>query len=511
MKRPSQLATLVVLLFLTGTGIFIFKWIFLDYPLTPQQTPTVWDLEIALKIQAEGGPIKIQTYIPTSQLPFLILDEQLISRGFGASTKKSYSNRRVVWSARDADGRHTLYYRARLQRVNATQQPEVEPPEQDKHPINLSPAQQEAARTVLEHASSLSADKETMIPILLRALDTTTPSPEVRAILGKKTSKLRKLSIAQTLLQQININAHILNTLSLNSGSSGKINQWLEVWDGEERQLYSVGGDQVELSNDIVLWRGTDSLVSISGAKLEQINYQTELSHAHYDQTHLEGAMLLSPVAWKLSLMSLPLQVQNVYKVLIMIPLGLLVLVVMRNFIGFKSFGTFMPVLIALAFRESGVMLGTVLLLVLISVGLLIRFYLSGLHLLLVPRQATIVVTIIVLMMLLSFLFFQSGFDSGLAVSIFPMIIIAMTIERMSIVWEERGATDAIQQLFGSLAISAITIWVISAPYLGHLFFVFPELVLCVSAILILSGRYRGYRLSELIRFRDLTLEAKDV
>ena len=36
-----------------------------------------------------------------------------------------------------------------------------------------------------------------------------------------------------------------------------------------------------------------------------------------------------------------------------------------------------------------------------------------------------------------------SGNTSGLSVALFPMVIIAMTIERMSVVWEERGATDA--------------------------------------------------------------------
>ena len=53
------------------------------------------------------------------------------------------------------------------------------------------------------------------------------------------------------------------------------------------------------------------------------------------------------------SLFSLPIATQAVYSVLLMIPVGALVIVLLRNFVGVKTFGTFMPVLVALAFRET--------------------------------------------------------------------------------------------------------------------------------------------------------------
>ena len=37
-----------------------------------------------------------------------------------------------------------------------------------------------------------------------------------------------------------------------------------------------------------------------------------------------------------------------------------------------------------------------------------------------------------------------------------------------------------------------------------HLVFVFPELLLVVLAATLLLGRYTGYRLTELVRFRAL-------
>jgi hypothetical protein len=111
---------------------------------------------------------------------------------------------------------------------------------------------------------------------------------------------------------------------------------------------------------------------------------------------------------------------------------------------------------------------------------------------------------VIILMMTLSVLSNQLGFETGLSVALFPMVILTMTIERMSIVWEERNAWEAILQGIGSLFAASISFVVMSNLYMEHLFFVFPELLFLVIALMLLLGCYQGYRLSELIRFREL-------
>ncbi|MEL6214177.1 MAG: 7TM domain-containing protein, partial [Pseudomonadota bacterium] len=81
---------------------------------------------------------------------------------------------------------------------------------------------------------------------------------------------------------------------------------------------------------------------------------------------------------------------------------------------------------------------------------------------------------------------------------------IAMTIERMSIIWEERGAAEAVKAGAGSLLVAALAYLVMGNNALEHLIFTFPELLLAVLALVLLSGRYTGYRLFELKRFRAL-------
>jgi len=202
------------------------------------------------------------------------------------------------------------------------------------------------------------------------------------------------------------------------------------------------------------------------------------------------------------SLFSLPVQTQNVYRVLLLTPVGAFLIVFLRNVVGFKTFGTFMPILIALAFRETKLLWGMVLFTLVVGLGLTIRFYLEYLKLLLVPRLASVLTIVIMLMALVSLLTHKLGIDRGVSVALFPMVILTMTVERMALVWEEAGPLEAMQQGLGSLLVAALAFVIMSDSVMRHIVFVFPELLLIVLAANLLLGRYTGYRLTELWRFR---------
>jgi hypothetical protein len=84
----------------------------------------------------------------------------------------------------------------------------------------------------------------------------------------------------------------------------------------------------------------------------------------------------------------------------------------------------------------------------------------------------------------------------------------AMTIERMSIAWEERGAGFAMKEGLGTMLVAALAYLVMSWQPLEHIVFVFPEVLLVLFSATLVLGRYSGYRLTELFRFRALAREA---
>jgi len=137
-----------------------------------------------------------------------------------------------------------------------------------------------------------------------------------------------------------------------------------------------------------------------------------------------------------------------------MIPIGALVMVALRTFVGIDAFGTFMPVLIALAFRETKLFWGVVLFTMLVALGLSIRFLLDRLRLLFVPRLSAVLIVVVMLMLLISLGSHGLGLETGLSFALFPTVIIAMAIERMSVVWEERGTADAMRAGLDSLIVA---------------------------------------------------------
>ena len=247
--------------------------------------------------------------------------------------------------------------------------------------------------------------------------------------------------------------------------------------------------------------------MSLKGGSDLKINLSASRDLEEAIQTAVVRGKIKKPLLLQFSLLSLPLHSQQVFKVLFMVPVGGFILVILRNVIGLTTFGTFMPVLIALAFRDTHLLWGIAFFSILVGMGLTIRFYLENLKLLLVPRLAAVLIVVVVLMALVSIIAHKLGLERGLSVALFPMVIMTMTIERMSIVWEERGPHEALKQGLGSLGAAALAYLVMHNREIEHLFFVFPELLLVLLAATILLGRYSGYRLVELWRFRTLLKE----
>ena len=126
------------------------------------------------------------------------------------------------------------------------------------------------------------------------------------------------------------------------------------------------------------------------------------------------------------------------------------------------------------------------------------------------PRLAAILIIVIFLMAIFSILTHKLGLERGLSLALFPMMILTITIERMSIVWEELGALATLQQGVWSLIAAVLAYAVMTVSYVEHLVFVFPELLLILLAGMLLLGRYSGLRLLELPRFKTLAKIGSD-
>ena len=158
--------------------------------------------------------------------------------------------------------------------------------------------------------------------------------------------------------------------------------------------------------------------------------------------------------------------------------------------------------LISLAFRETQLGFGIVLFTIITALGLSLRSYLEHLKLQMLPRLSVVLTFVVVLIAAISLFSHKLGLERGLSVSLFPMVILTMTIERMSIIWEERGGTNAIKVAVGTMIAATLAYLLMSIPELAYFIFTFPAVLMILVGFMLAMGRYRGYRLTELFRFK---------
>jgi hypothetical protein len=497
---------LALLFTMIGLGLFFYKAVMLDFPLVPEENSYTWNIEAHIGFNAGRKPVKVSLFLPQNTNHFTIVNENFISRGYGINTMTKNVNRIASWSIRRTTGPQDLYYSAMVRRVNKKKKSAAMIPPEIENP-NFEGAYLEAAESLIAEIREKSADTGSFVAELLKHINDPLPDYNVSLLLGKQVSIPKRIDLAVRLFSKAGIPARSVHGILLREHARNiPLTHWLEVYDNNDWQFYDPVSGDAGIGNDfLVWWRGEEPLTTLEGGKNLSIMLSTLLIQEGAIYSAVERERIKKPLLLKFSLFELPIQTQAVYRILLMVPVGAFLLVILRNVVGLKTFGTFMPVLIALAFRETELFYGILIFTILIALGMSIRLYLEHLKLLLVPRLASVLIVVILLMVALSILTHELGLGRGISVALFPMVILTMTIERMSVEWEEVGPIEAIQQAVGSLVAATLAYLVMTIRYVEHLVFVFPELLFVLLALTLLMGRYSGYRLFELRRFRELS------
>jgi hypothetical protein len=488
-----------------GLGMAAYKSAAFGLPFTAQKEADVWTVEARAVVQSDGSvPVRLEMPVPDALPRFVRIQEDFISATFGVAVDKDAEQRRAIWTARRLNGESAIYYRIQLvERLEADRDtsrapayPEVPEYEEPYRAVILG---------LLDEVRRQSADIDSFARQLLRRYANPEGGDRIQLLRARAETPLEHVQNVGQILAGARIPSRVIWTLPLSDGMrAGQLEPWLQIHNGRGWITLHPGTGAVGLPADRVVWTvGEQPRLTAEGATVSPWTFAAAKTHRDLITVAKERAQDLGSSLLNFSLLELPLQTQNVYRILLTVPIGALLVVLLRNIIGVKTFGTFMPVLIAMAFRETQLLLGIALFSSVVALSLLVRFYLEKLRLLLVPRLAAVVTVVVLVMAMVSMASHQLGIDRALSIALFPIVILAMTVERISLVWEESGAWDALVQSTGSLAAAVLAYLVMIQPQLQYVLFVFPELLLVVLAVILLLGRYTGYRLTELWRFRS--------
>lgn len=495
-------------LFITGILLMAYQHVTFEIPFTPGEQRTVWQVEAKVEFEpTKAESATVDLVIPDSQPGFFQLSQTTASVGYGSTYIKRPNGSYVQWTKRNPAGLQTLYYRGEFLRdSNATDSSMIVPP----IPEVVIP--EPYATAVGEIASKARERSSNPFSFTVQVINELDRQEEIRALLLQNFSRSE---LILNILHYAQVPARIVHVLDLEDGRRNRtLVQRIAVFEGTHYEIFDpVTGTSGMRENQLIWNNNGGSLLDVQGGQNARLSFSIIKSSVPVAQAGLLKVMTEKAQGndvVSLSIESLPLEEQSLFKGILLLPIGVLIVVFLRTLIGIKTSGTFMPVLIAMAFLQTSLVVGLIGFVSIVCIGLVVRSWLSHLNLLLVARISAVIIVVIGIIGAISLITYKIGLTEGIKVTFFPMIILSWTIERMSILWEEDGYKEVIKQGGGSLFVAVCAFLAMDSLFIQHLTFNFLGLQLVILALVLCMGNYTGFRLTEMKRFKPLVVQMEE-
>lgn len=526
MKKIVILIT--TLLIVTPLGMLFYKSQVLNLSLLPQMVDDVWNFHLTAR--PKGDVTSFAFPIPKPGPGIKITDERIRSKNFEVFIDSNSDSTLATWTSKEPI-KQKVTYSARID-LKPLSYKNIPKDYTETYPKGLTRyltvpeliPEDEAAVSLLENAilegnedkTSVmrkiyyyveeEIQRNTDIKTIHQTLNTGKGSPLVKARLFNVMARRQRVPSRIVVMVRLPENKKETDQ-KLRFTFANEVflaNKWIPVdtnrgFFGERPDSFMVVHRNYEEVEKIISKKNVSYSIQAERARINRFN------KAEFKKEVIKSDSLFS----KLSLYRLPLPLQTMFTTIMLIPVGTLVLAIARNLIGIPTFGIFTPILLTLFFKETSFGFGFLFFGVVVLIGIGERYILDKFYLLAVPRLSIILNLVIMLMIGYSLFSSDIAFISQKHLAFFPIVIVTTNIERLSIMITEEGLLNTFKTLFGTLIIAILGYLLYSIHSLEMFMFTNPELLFTIIGLLILIGKYKGYRLSEFIRFRDLVRQKK--
>ncbi len=304
------------------------------------------------------------------------------------------------------------------------------------------------------------------------------------------------------------IPARLVGGIILDNGSKKTSHQWVEAYVSGHWVTFGPtnGYFATRPAHFLKLYEGDQALFrhtsNIAFDYLFTINKKT-VSPSLYPSLLVdhEEQINLAPALTELHLSATTLSI------ILLFPLCTLLITFLRNVIGVKTFGIFMPMLIAATCMYSGLMAGLVGFVLILLVAMGLHFWLEKQRILKTARLATVISLISLLFIFALYLLSSEHKMEFGMLALMPVVIISFVAERIHQVTVEGHWKELVTSSLGSLVTILMCYLYMDSFLLQSLFSLFPECYLLVLSGLIFIGKWDGIRTSELLRFKHVRAE----
>lgn len=195
---------------------------------------------------------------------------------------------------------------------------------------------------------------------------------------------------------------------------------------------------------------------------------------------------------------------ESVLLFFLLLPLGGLLISLFKNVVGLKTYGIFLPILIAYTFTNTGYLVGISLFAIILLLVAALSLPLNKWGLLYTPKIVIILTVTILFIFIIISLGVTYNISWMLALSFFPIIITAIMAERFARAIDEDGYEEAASKMVQTLIVTSFCFLVFKAVAIKSILLMFPELILIMVAANLMLGKWIGLRLVEYHRFRHI-------
>jgi hypothetical protein len=503
MKRPALL--LAVALLILSFALIGYRVLRLKYPLFPAAPAKVWQLSMDASVKGGEKETTVMIALPPGQKGVLVVDEDIHPGTLNFNLLHDGPNQIGVWSGHVSPRGEVIRYSSTIQ-VRPQRLLKTKPQRLGPSPNDVGKTEQELATRLVARWDSLpQAERlQNIVAAVNGFWGASPPNAQELQAWSAFQNKRGRVAASLLLLRAAGLTAQVVEGLPLTEAVTNATVTWIEVWTGKSWEtLYPDKGEIYQKPVSLLpLTTGGYPATRVLHGELSQVRWT--LSRQIVNQWRMQFERIMRSDRWldRWSLFRLPEEFQTTFRILMLVPIGALMICLLRNIVGLPTFGIFLPVLMALAFRNTGLAYGLGIFWGVVLMGYAVRRRIDKLRLLLVPRLSVILTLVIICITGFALLGNKLDLREFMAVGLLPFVILTMTIERFFVTIEEAGVREGLWMATGSAGVAVITYKILQFEPLQLTFFVYPELLFAVAAVQVLVGRYTGYRLLEIFRFR---------
>lgn len=521
MSRPKSLTIALAFLFIISIGLTSFKLKPISKSYNEFLPKEMYHVSYDFYFKGKDSMF-VKSYLPQDNERQKITQTSKKANDISFVIKKEAQNHRGIWRTTKAKNFHTIQHTFTFKGKAMKYVIADDLPKKSNHHVNekyLQPTKYiEAFHPKIDELANQLTAKAYYLKSSITALYTYVykiPS----APINQRTTALNAL---EQNLASCNGKARLFVALCRNQGIPARLkgglilentqkrisHLWAEVFIQNKWVPFDVLNGHFAFlpANYLELYTGDHALITHSKDILFDYNYTIEkVAHVPFINTSAYATLQNNPFTL-IKLSESGIIPKKMLGFLLLLPLAGLLISLLKNVVGLKTYGIFLPVLIAYTLSLIGYVSGIGLFLFITALIALFSVPLNRWGLLYTPKIVVLLtLTVLSILFLISIgLYFEITWLTKL--SFFPIIVIVIMSERFARAIEEDGYSTAASTIGQTLLVTSFCYLIFASSTLKTLVLIFPEFILVSLIINLFIGKWIGLRVTEYFRFKRLIL-----